>query len=52
MIGPSRTVTDEHEIMTIGSISGNTVNLTTPLAFDHYGAPNPTIVKDIGTLGK
>ena len=50
VIGPSFTSADEHEKLTITSISGSTVSFTPALQFNHYGANSKTIDNDYGTL--
>ena len=50
MIGPTYSNADEHEIVEITGISGNTITFTPALAFNHYGAGSVTINNNVGKL--
>ena len=50
VIGPTYSNADEHEVVTIDDISGNTVTFSPPLAYNHYGAGSVTISNSVGTL--
>lgn len=50
VVAPSYSGRTEYEKFGIAAISGNTVTLDSPLAFEHYGAAGATIQNSYGTL--
>jgi hypothetical protein len=41
---------EEHEKRSIAAITGNTITLDSPLAYDHYGDPTITVSNFVGDL--
>lgn len=50
VIGPTYSGWNEDEKRVITAIAGNNVSFATPLVFEHFGGPDPTVSNDFGVL--